>query len=1009
MTRFLLLLLPLVLLSACGREPAGTDPVTLDELTIEVYDSSREIGYTNKEAGFYYTESSNEQSSGWQGWHVMSKKVLDDYAILVDGKDLLRTDVHLARVSPHQFTRSYKVGVQETVTFLDSVNALVVELANVKGTELAIQPVFGISQDRNDYIVNIAGSSAYVAAKSHPRRAPRDNEPAWIGISILGNSNAAPGSFPRGHRFAPASVRATVTDGRAVAVLVAGDTMDETVLLLDRVERNYESMIQSRRTRMERILQRAFVRTDNERFDKALHWAILSADALVMNQGKKGIFAGLPWFSNYWGRDSFISLPGIALATGNFRDAKAILRSFAEWQEKDYSSMMEGRIPNLVTTTSMSYNTTDGTPWFVLALGDYATSSGDTAFVREMYPVVKRTVEGSLRHRVDKDLLLVHEDAETWMDAVGPGGPWSPRGNRANDIQALWYKQLLVAAWMAQTVGDPRSFQNWFSAAENVRSSFNRLFIDPSTREIYDHLRKDGTGDRSLRPNQLFTLDLIGDAEIQFNAFKRVTEGLVYQHGVASLSQDDPRFHPYHHYEPYYVQDAAYHNGIVWTWLAGPWISAATRFGYSDLAYQVTDNMVRQILDRGAVGTMSELLDAAPRAREGEPRLSGTFSQAWSLAEFIRVAYQDYLGISADAVENRIELHPRFPSSIRSAAVNIPFGSTAISAHFQSAPSEGVITLASPAGAPTVDVVVTWQLENVEQNFAYMLAPGSTATLTVSGGDVSIEDAGGERISQMNVQRLVEDEAQKRPLTLASPVIRPGLASMKGPSHRLLTLSEIKGSTTNARRNYDVSDPENDDVGTGSYRYASTPNLQDGSLDVKRFSVSESEGNVHFLLEFRNLSNPGWHPEYGFQLTFSAIAIDKDGVTGSGQTAIGRNSGFTLPKNSAFESIIFVGGGILVQDAQGTTLAEYRPVEGDEKNPLGNAASRSISFSLPTELIGRPQSSWRYTVLVGAQDDHGGAGIGDFRSVQREAGEWTGGGKTRSSDPNVYDVIQPQQ
>src|SRR3990172_814704 len=452
MTRFLLLLLPLVLLSACVREPAGTDPVTLDELTIEVYDSSREIGYTNKEAGFYYTESSNEQSSGWQGWHVMSKKVLDDYAILVDGKDLVRTDVHLARVSPHQFTRSYKVGVQETVTFLDSVNALVVELANVKGTELAIQPVFGISQDRNDYIVNIAGSSAYVAAKSHPRRTTRDNEPAWIGISILGNSNAAPGSFPRGHRFAPASVRATVTDGRAVAVLVAGDTMDETVLLLDRVERNYESMIQSRRTRMERILQRAFVRTDNERFDKALHWAILSADALVMNQGKKGIFAGLPWFSNYWGRDSFISLPGIALATGNFDDAREILESFAAWQMTDPTSPNEGRIPNLVTTTSTSYNTTDGTPWFTLGVFDYVKYCGDTAFARKMFPVLRLAIEGALRHRVDKEKFLTHGDAESWMDAVGQEGPWSPRGNRANDIQALWYRQLLVSTAFAEAL-----------------------------------------------------------------------------------------------------------------------------------------------------------------------------------------------------------------------------------------------------------------------------------------------------------------------------------------------------------------------------------------------------------------------------------------------------------------------------------------------------------------------------------------------------------------------------
>jgi carbohydrate-binding DOMON domain-containing protein len=46
-------------------------------------------------------------------------------------------------------------------------------------------------------------------------------------------------------------------------------------------------------------------------------------------------------------------------------------------------------------------------------------------------------------------------------------------------------------------------------------------------------------------------------------------------------------------------------------------------------------------------------------------------------------------------------------------------------------------------------------------------------------------------------------------------------------------------------------------------------------------------------------------------------------------------------------------------------------------------------------------------VLVGAQDDHGGAGIGVFRNVEADAGEWHGGGKLSPGDPNVYDFIFP--
>ena len=1004
---FILFLL-LIMLSSCGRPTAGTEPVTLDELTIEVYDTSRELGYTNKEAGFYCTESNNEQSSGWQGWHVMSKKILDDYAIAVDGKDLRRVDVQFALVDPHQCTRSYTIGVQETVTFLDSVNALVVELRKVKGSAVTIRPLFTESQDSGDYVVTHKGSSAFVAKKNHTLRTRQEDYPVWIGISIIGSeSRAVSAPYVRDHRFAPVFVEANAADGNAVAILVAGDTMEETESLLEDVIRNYKPMIASRKTRMEEILRRAFVRTDNERFDKALHWAILSMDALVMNQGKKGIFAGLPWFSSYWGRDSFISLPGATLVTGNFSDAKAILRSFAEWQQKDQKSPMQGRIPNLVTPTSISYNTTDGTPWFVIALGDYVTASGDTAFAREMFPVVKRSIEGPIKHRVDGNLFLVHEDAETWMDAVGPDGPWSPRGNRANDIQALWYKQLLVASWMADMAGDTKSLAQWVAAAETVRRSFNRDFVDPDSTRVYDHLNPNETPDHQTRPNQIFTLDLIDDQEKQFNAFKKVTESLVYSHGVGSLSQDDENFHPFHHYAPLYVQDAAYHNGIVWTWLAGPWISAATRFGYTELAHQLTDNMVHQILDRGAVGTLSELLDAAPRDGEREPRLSGTFSQAWSLAEFIRNLYQDYLGVAVDATQNKIELHPHLPPSIKHVRFNIPIGNQLVAASYESSQSGGIITLASPASAPQMEALVTWQLgESMTFDFACTIPSGSNTTIDVTGEGVTVRDSSGERPIQMNILRSV---GMREPLQLAVPTVRADLKALKPPSHRILTNEEIKVPAASAQGLFEAADPQGDDRGTGSYSYPSNPNFKSGILDITGFKVSSDEKNVFFSLSFRSLSNPGWHPEYGFQLTFAAIAIDTDGNVGSGQTTIGRNAAFTLLRKHAYESIIFVGGGIRLEDARGNILAEYQPVPGDERNPLGSAANKSVSFSIPMELIGRPQSSWNYTVLVGAQDDHGGAGIGDFRSVQAVRGEWTGGGKRRSSGPNVYDVILPKR
>ncbi|MBI2619270.1 MAG: hypothetical protein HYW57_04250 [Ignavibacteriales bacterium] len=998
-------------LMGCSLSDFGDTPISIDELKIEVFGPSREIGYTNKESGFFYTETNAEHRTGWQGWHIMTKKFLDDYSIAVDQKELSKRDVQLALVFPHQLQRSYPSGVQETITLLDSADALVIELTNIKGTTLALRPLFADSERGKEFIVRSRENVLLIARRHHLTRTDDEDYPVWLGATIAGAKglDVLPSSSVYKQKFAPGSLRANIPDGSAVAILVAGDTEEQTVSLAHRVSSEYKGMLTRRKNRMESILHRAHIRSDHTMYDKALHWAILSMDALVMNQSRKGIFAGLPWFNDYWGRDSFIALPGATLVTGAFSDAREILRSFADWQDTDPGSPTYGRIPNRVTPGSKAYNTTDGTPWFVNALGEYVNYTGDIAFARALYPTVTRAIEGTLKYRVDRNILMTHGDAETWMDAVGPDGPWSPRSNRACDVQALWYRQLLISTWLAGLMNDERHFREWFSYAEQVQISFNRLFVDTSRQLVVDHLNTDGSADRQLRPNQIFALELVDNPTVRFNVFKAVTESLVYEHGVASLSQDDVNFHPYHHYAPYYVQDAAYHNGVVWTWLAGPWISVATRFGYADLAFHLTDNMTRQILDRGGVGTLSELLDAAPRPGESLPRLSGTFTQAWSLAEYVRVFYQDFLGVAVDAVEDKLELSPNLPSSLSKVAFNISMKDYTLSAEYQKSSSHGTIVLTSPAHASSTEVIVTWRLNSgVEHNFAYRLPSQTRAVLTIEDNGVSVEDGAGPRTIQMNVRREFDPDITPLPMRFATPSVRPRLKSMKGPEHRLLRNPEIKASNPGARVLYEVSDPEGDDRGPGSYVYPTTPHLKPGSLDATHVTVSADEKNAYFALRFRELSDPGWHPEYGFQLTFAAIAIDKDGVRRSGQTRVGRNANISLPGQYGYEIIVYIGGGLRVENARREVLAEHIPVPGDEGNPLGRTSTRTISFAIPVELIGTPQASWKYTVFVGAQDDHGGAGLGDFREVTFRAGEWNGGGKRNPNDSNVYDIINPQ-
>jgi carbohydrate-binding DOMON domain-containing protein len=242
-------------------------------------------------------------------------------------------------------------------------------------------------------------------------------------------------------------------------------------------------------------------------------------------------------------------------------------------------------------------------------------------------------------------------------------------------------------------------------------------------------------------------------------------------------------------------------------------------------------------------------------------------------------------------------------------------------------------------------------------------------------------------------------------LHFAEPSFPEDSAVLKGPEHPLLSHTVIKETNPAAKMLVAAIDPEEDDYGTGQFVYPTSPAHLEGSFDLTGFNVDFDDRNFYFRLTFRALSNPGWHPEYGFQLTYVAIAIDTDGKAGSGRSQVGHNSRFVLPGGFLLDRLILIGGGIQVEDHQERILAAYVPSPQDITNPIGNAGEGTISFAIPREFLGKLNPDWRFNVLVGGQDDHGGAGLGEFRPVDKTAGEWNGGGRISESDPNVYDTL----
>jgi hypothetical protein len=158
----------------------------------------------------------------------------------------------------------------------------------------------------------------------------------------------------------------------------------------------------------------------------------------------------------------------------------------------------------------------------------------------------------------------------------------------------------------------------------------------------------------------------------------------VYPWGVATLDQADPGFHPYHLAPERYHKDAAYHNGTVWPWLNGVAMQRMLERGQVELAWQLFANTNAIAATRGVVGGLPENLDAYPHPGDAAPRLTGTYLQAWSNAEQLRLWYQGFLGVQPELDRGVMRLAPRLPREVGAVKFVVRVGRGTLHSHYDS-------------------------------------------------------------------------------------------------------------------------------------------------------------------------------------------------------------------------------------------------------------------------------------------------------------------------------------
>ncbi len=719
-----LMALAMIAVALTGCQSTGPVHVTVPQERLVPLESlampvgaveNRAVSFTNKRSAFYYTQThrnDHPEHAYFRGFNIAGRRIFSDYRLKVDGA-YLDPQRATAVVRPDALIRTYPQGITETLRLFDQQDVVEVQ---VTGTAADIE--LELSGDT----VTAAGAESGVDWYASRQDA-----------SAKSQDSIAVGR--RGDRF----------------LIAVGPTRESARALFEQAATNVTDWERERHARLVDVVSDDhYLWTDDPQLTAALRWIQLTTDSLVTRQRGDGIYAGLPWFNEYWGRDSFISLPGATLVTGHFEEARAILVSFAQFQDLDRTSRFYGRLPNIVKPGSIDYHTTDGTPRWVIALRDYVRYSGDRSIVTELYPNVAASIEGALANWTDASGYLFHADNETWMDArrEPDKASYSPRSTRANDIQALWYEQLRAGAEFAGANDDTAAAARWRAAAERLRENFARDFVQPGTTRIADHLDAHHVPDFQVRPNALFALQMIDEDASAAGAAREAWEALVYPWGVATLDQGDPNFHPYHVAPEHYHKDAAYHNGTVWPWLNGIAMQRMIELGQTELAWTLFQDTSAIALQRGVVGGLPENLDAYPHPGAALPRLTGTFLQGWSNAEHLRVWYQGFLGIQPGMERDELRLAPRLPQSFGVADFTARIGIGVLQARYDHA-----------NGARRY----TWRIEGQSVNVIVDIAPFAVGSFSVEPGDALIAE---QRQQGLHVRRIDRSGAEMESVLL---------------------------------------------------------------------------------------------------------------------------------------------------------------------------------------------------------------------------------------------------
>ena len=352
------------------------------------------------------------------------------------------------------------------------------------------------------------------------------------------------------------------------------------------------------------------------------------------------LWAGFPWFGSC-SRDTFLSLPGIALAQGDEKTFNEVLQYLV--------ARMQGPFfPHRYYQKSLYFTAVDSPLWFFWVLQMYEKMCGKDK--KDIWRKCKKPITVILEsfigstdfnvHILDNGLLYAgnRDLALTWMNVFAQGKPWTPRTGLAIEVNALWYNALRYAVELLK-VADPKSpmLKKWNNLADKVEIAFNDTFVNKERNSFYDFVNSNEKN-MQVRPNMMLAAALPFTPmteTMQKRVFDITHSELLTPRGIRSLSPNDEGYKGVtigNHSE----RERAYHNGTAFPWLISFYADLSVKlFGKSALASleEIYMDFEGAIKDNG-IGTISEIYDGNPPF---EAR--GCISQSTSVGALLYLRY----------------------------------------------------------------------------------------------------------------------------------------------------------------------------------------------------------------------------------------------------------------------------------------------------------------------------------------------------------------------------------